>query len=105
MLSSAGFAVIQWWASLGLVAYHWTAGEDQEAEAYYSTIEGMLGDRYVYMYVYMCISVWVHAWCNLILAVLLCPLPSIWPLRHSGFTSIPMETRPLPLPCCSSCVV
>ncbi|CAI8017124.1 Sterol regulatory element-binding protein 1 [Geodia barretti] len=40
----SGFAVIQWWASLGLVAGHWTAGDDQEAEAYYPTIEGMLGD-------------------------------------------------------------
>ena len=41
----AGFAAIQWWASLGLVACYWTAGEDQEAKAYYSLIEGMLGDR------------------------------------------------------------
>jgi hypothetical protein len=40
----SGFAVIQWWASLGLVAGHWTAGEDHEAQPYYSTIEGMLGD-------------------------------------------------------------
>ena len=46
----AGFAVIQWWASLGLVAGHWTAGEDQEAEPYYPTIEGMLGDRCVCAY-------------------------------------------------------
>ena len=41
----AGFGVIQWWASLGLVAGHWTAGENQEAELYYTNIEGMLDDR------------------------------------------------------------
>ena len=51
----AGFAVIQWWASVGLVACHWTAGEDQEAEAYYPAIEGMLGDRCVCVFVQECI--------------------------------------------------
>ena len=37
----------QWWAEVGVVACHWSAGEDSEAESYYATIESMLGDRYV----------------------------------------------------------
>ena len=41
---------------MGLVACHWTAGEDQEAEAYYPAIEGMLGDRCVCVCVSMSVS-------------------------------------------------
>ena len=40
----AGFSVIQWWASVGIVACYWSAGEDSHAEDYYSCIEALSGD-------------------------------------------------------------
>ena len=40
----AGFSVIQWWASVGIVACYWSAGEDSHAEDYYSCIEALCGD-------------------------------------------------------------
>ena len=39
-----GFSVIQWWASVGIVACYWSAGEDGHAEDYYSCIEALSGD-------------------------------------------------------------
>ena len=39
-----GFSVIQWWASVGIVACYWSAGEDSHAEDYYSCIEALCGD-------------------------------------------------------------
>ena len=39
-----GFSVIQWWASVGIVACYWSAGEDSHAEDYYSCIEALSGD-------------------------------------------------------------
>ncbi len=36
--------MIQWWASVGLVACYWSAGEDSAAEDYYANIEALSGD-------------------------------------------------------------
>ena len=36
--------MIQWWASVGIVACYWSAGEDSHAEDYYSCIEALSGD-------------------------------------------------------------
>ena len=34
-----GFELIQWWASIGIVACYWSVGEYSAAEEYYTTIE------------------------------------------------------------------
>ena len=39
-----GFSAIQWWASVGIVACYWSAGEDSRAEDYYPFIEATSGD-------------------------------------------------------------
>ena len=36
---STGFELIQWWASIGIVACYWSVGEYSAAEEYYTTIE------------------------------------------------------------------
>ena len=41
-----GFSVIQWWASVGVVTCHWSAGEYSMAEDYYPCIDALAGDRY-----------------------------------------------------------
>ena len=89
-----GFAVIQWWASLGLVAGHWTAGDDQEAEAYYPTIEGMLGDRsVVIMDAFFCsIGVQIKG-VSLYISVLFhsTPVPTA---LHLAFKALRLHKRP-----------
>lgn len=41
-----GFDVIEWWASIGLVACYWYMGKDSLAQEHYASIDGISGDRY-----------------------------------------------------------
>lgn len=40
----AGFTVVQWWASVGMVSCYWLAGKESMAEDYYPNIEALSGE-------------------------------------------------------------
>lgn len=40
----AGFTVVQWWASVGMVSRYWLAGKESMAEDYYPNIEALSGE-------------------------------------------------------------
>ena len=42
--SDSGFDVIEWWASIGLVACYWYMGKDSLAQEHYASIDGISGD-------------------------------------------------------------